>query len=105
MDCEFVIWVFVGCCAPVGFCWLCSGGGFLLVMGVRFVGLAVGVTVSLRVGCGCHCWCGHGHGSWLCAGFFCLGYWVAMVVRSLATAVVQCLICGAGLAVLWVAVW
>ena len=39
------------------------------------------------------------------AGFFCLGCWVAMVVRYLATVVVRCLICGAGLAVLWDAIW
>ena len=40
VDREFVIWVFVGCdpvgffgcCALVGFCWLCSSGGFLLVV-------------------------------------------------------------------------
>ena len=45
----------------VGFCWLWFGG-FLLVMGVRFVGLAMldGVVVGLAVGCGCHCQCGQG---------------------------------------------
>ena len=61
MDHEFVIWVFVGC-DPVGFCWLLCFNGFLLVMGVRFVGLAVldGVSVGLAMGCGCHCWFGCG---------------------------------------------
>ena len=46
------LWVY----APMGFCWLCSDSGFLLVMVVRFVGLAVlnGVTIGLAVGCGCH---------------------------------------------------
>ena len=118
MDHEFVICVFVGCCAlAMGFCWLCSGG-FLLVMGVRFVGLVMldGIVIGLAVGYGCHRQ--FGHGLWVSllvwpwamgrgcgVGFFCLGCWVATVVRCLATAVVWCLICGAGLAVLWVAIW
>ena len=61
VDREFVMWVFVGC-DPVGFCWLWCSSGFLLVMGVRFVGLAMldGVAVGLAVGCGCHCQCGQG---------------------------------------------
>ena len=75
----------------MGFCWLCSGG-FLLVIGIRFmglvvlngvvVGLAVGVTVGLVVGCRCHRRCGHG--PWVMVMvlgfFFCLGCWVVMVV-------------------------
>ena len=97
-----MIWVFVSCAR------------FLLVIGVRFVGLAVldGVAISLAVGRGCHCRCGHR--PWVMVvvlGFFCLGCWVAMVVRCLATTVVGCacvvgchLICGVGLVVLWVAV-
>ena len=45
----------------MGFCWLCFGE-FLLVMGVRFVGLVVldGIAIGLAVGHGCHCRCGHG---------------------------------------------
>ena len=68
----------------MGFCWLCSNGGFLLVMEVRFVGLAVldGIAVSLVVGCGCHqrrchraqpsdlwCWVGCAVGCGLICGF------------------------------------
>ena len=113
MNREFVIWVFVGC-DPVGFYWLLCFGGFLLVMGVRFVGLvvldgiAVGLWVSLSVwswamGCGCG------------ARFFLLGllgsdgglvpgYSGGSVVGC--ACVVGCrLICGAGLVVLWVVVW
>ena len=52
--------------------------------------MSVTVGVAMCRGCG--------------AEFFCLGCWVAMVVWCLATVVVQCLICGAKLAVLWVAV-
>nr|POE77259.1 hypothetical protein CFP56_29761 [Quercus suber] len=74
-----------------------------------------GVAVSLAVGCGCHRRLGRGlwvslsvwpwaMGRGCGARFFCLGCWVAMVVRCLATTVVQCLICGAGLAMLWLAV-
>ena len=46
----------------MGFCWLLCFDGFLLVMGVRFVGLAVldGVAVGLAMGCGCHSWFGCG---------------------------------------------
>ena len=50
------------------------------------------VTVGVAMGRGCG------------AEFFYLGCWVAMVVWCLATVVVRCLICGAKLAVLWVAV-
>ena len=69
----------------------------------------MGVTVSLAVGCGCHCQCGHG--PWVAVmvlGFFCLGCWLVMVVRFLATTVVGCacvmgcrLICGAELVAVW----
>ena len=66
MDHEFVIWVFVGCCVSMGFCWLwesdlwvwpCSMASPLVWPWV------VGVTVGLAVGYECHCRCGHV--SWL----------------------------------------
>ena len=42
------------------FCWLCSSG-FWLVMGVRFMGLAMldGIAVGLAGGHGCHRRFGH----------------------------------------------
>ena len=98
----------------MGFCWLCFGG-FLLVMGIKFVGLVVldGVIVGLAVGCGCHHQCGHG--SWLwCWAFFLLGLLGSdggLVSGYSGGSVVGCacvvgyrLICGDGLAVLWVTV-
>ena len=81
------------------------------------MGLAMldGVAVGLAVGHGCHR--RFGRGLWVSlsmwpwamgrgygAGFFCLGCWLVMVVRFLATTVVGCacvmgcrLICGAEL--------
>jgi len=113
-------------CAPIVI-WVFVGGEFLLVMGVRFVGLAVldGVTVGLAVGCGYHRrfgsgrhrWCGHGPwamGRGYGAGFFLLGFlgsnggsmsgYNGGSVVGCACVVGCCLICGAGLVVLWVAV-
>ena len=96
----------------MGFCWLCSGG-FLLVMGVKYVSLAVldGVAICLVVGHGCHHW--FSRGLWVS-----LSMWPWAMGRGGSVSCYNdgsvvgcvcvmgyCLICGARLVVLWVVIW